>query len=118
LKKLLIIENDADTIEIVSIILEEYNDYTVVKSDKKLPIEEIAKISPNVVMIDYLLGDGYGSELCSELKENPSTQNLPVILTSASTHLEKIISDCHADAFLPKPFDLNELVELVEKVAI
>jgi DNA-binding response OmpR family regulator len=118
LKKLLIIENDVDTIEIVSIILEEYNDYTVVKSQIKLPVEEIADINPNVIVMDYLLLDGYGSELCSELKENPATKHLPVIIMSASTNLGKVIKECHADAFLPKPFDLTELVELVEKVAI
>jgi DNA-binding response OmpR family regulator len=104
--------------EIVSIILEEYNNYIVFKSEKKLSVEEIAEINPNVVVIDYLLRDGYGSELCSALKENPLTQHLPVILMSASLNLEKIVRDCRADAFLPKPFDLIEFVALVDKVSI
>ena len=117
LKKLLIIENDVDTIEIVSIILQEYN-YEVVKSEKKLLVEEIAEIAPNVIVIDYMLLDGYGSELCLQVKENPLTKHMPVIIMSASTHLEKIIHDCHADAFIAKPFDLLEFVGLVNSVVL
>ena len=117
MKKLLIIENDVDTIEIVSIILEDYN-YEVVKSETKIPVEKIAEINPNVIVIDYLLGDGYGSELCLQVKENPLTRHLPVVLMSASHHLEKITHDCHADAFIAKPFDLIEFVEIVDSVAI
>jgi len=117
LKKLLIIENDADTIDVISIILKGFN-YHVVQSEKKIPVEEIANIAPNVIVIDYLLGDGYGSELCLDLKENQLNKGLPVILMSASAHLEKIVENSHADAFIAKPFDLIEFVELVDKVAI
>lgn len=117
MKKLLIIENDVDTIEIVSIILEEFNNYVVVKSDKQLPVAQIAEINPNVIVIDYLLGSGYGSDLCLALKGNPLTKHLPVILISASANLEKVIRDCQADAFLSKPFDLNEFVELIDRMA-
>ena len=98
-------------------MLEEYN-FTVFKSEKKLPVEEIAEIDPGVIIMDYLLGDGYGTDLCLEVKQDPSTKHLPVIIMSANTHLAQIISDSKADAFIAKPFDLVEFAELIVSMAI
>jgi DNA-binding response OmpR family regulator len=116
-KKLLIIENDIDTLDIVTIILED-SGFSVVKSEFKIPVREIIKIDPDAIVIDYLLSAGYGSDLCLELKENPSTKQIPVILFSASHNLEKITRDCHADAFIAKPFDLDDFVQVISEFAV
>jgi DNA-binding response OmpR family regulator len=114
-KKLLIIENDIDTLDIVTIILED-SGFTVVKSEAKIPVREITKINPDAIVIDYLLGAGYGSDLCMEIKENPLIKHIPVILFSASHNLEKITHDCRADASIAKPFDLDDFVQLINEV--
>jgi DNA-binding response OmpR family regulator len=115
-KKLLIIENDIDTLDIVAIILED-SGFVVVKSEARIPVREIIKIEPDAIVIDYLLDAGYGSDLCLEIKENPLTKQIPVILFSASHNLEKITHDCHADAFIAKPFDLDDFVQLISEFA-
>lgn len=116
LKKLLIIENDTDTLEIVSILLEN-NGFTVVQSPKKKSAKEVAEINPDIIVLDYLLGDGYGSEICLELKNSPLTRNIPVIIFSASHNLEKVIEECRADAFIAKPFDLDDFLDMVNQWA-
>jgi DNA-binding response OmpR family regulator len=116
LKKLLVIENDMDTLEIVGILLEN-NDFEVVKSAQKKSIKEIIEINPDIVVIDYLLGDGRGNELCLEIKTNPLTKQIPVILFSASPNLEKVIENCLADAYIAKPFDLDDFLEMVNQWA-
>ena len=118
MKKLLIIENDADTIDVVSIILESYNNYEVVKSEKILPLEQIAEIKPNVIVLDQMLGDGLGSDLCFKIKEYTPTKHIPVIIMSASLNVEKVVQDCRADAFIAKPFDLDDFVNLIDTLAI
>ena len=115
MKKLLVIENDIDTLEITSFILE--NEFEVSTSVKRLSVEEIEKINPGIIIIDYLLDDCFGSEICLEIKKNPSTKNVPVILFSASPNLETIANESFADAFIEKPFDLDDLVNMVKKLA-
>jgi DNA-binding response OmpR family regulator len=115
-KKLLIIENDIDTLDIVTIILEDRG-FAVFKSETRIPVREIIEIEPDAIVIDYLLTAGYGSDLCLEIKENPLTKQIPVILFSASHNLEKITHDCHADGFIAKPFDLDDFVQMISEFA-
>ena len=116
MKKILIIENDPDTLDIVSILLGN-SGYSVMPSATKLSLPEITEAGPNLIIIDYLLNDGVGSDLCLELKTDPATKHIPVILFSASHHLEAIAHSSHADAFIAKPFDLVEFVQVVDKLA-
>jgi DNA-binding response OmpR family regulator len=116
LKKVLVIENDADTLEMVGIILED-SVFEVVKSARRMPVEEIAKINPDLIVLDHLLGDGYGDQLCKELKNNPLTHQIPVILFSASFNIEQIANASGADAFIEKPFDITYFDEKVKELA-
>jgi len=117
LKKVLIIENDIDTLDVLSIALTD-NGYAVVLSETKMPLQRIAEINPDIIAIDYLLSDGYGNELCLDIKSDPATSRIPVILFSASLHLEKVIAACHADAFIAKPFDLLDFEKMVDELAV
>ena len=117
MKKLLIIENDRDTLDIVEVILED-NDFEVVASEKKISLGEIERIRPDVILIDHLLDDGLGSDLCLEIKSNPATKNIPVILYSASYKIEQLAHDNHADAFISKPFDLEDFLQIVNDLAL
>ena len=117
MKKLLIIENDRDTLDVMSVILED-NDFEVVESQKKISLREIERISPDVILIDHLLDDGFGSDLCLEIKSTPATKNIPVILYSASYKIEQLAHDNYADAFIAKPFDLNNFLQIVNELAL
>jgi DNA-binding response OmpR family regulator len=83
-----------------------------------MPIRAVEEINPNLIVIDYLLGNGFGDELCLEIKSNSSTQQIPVILFSASHNLAQIAHDSCADAYINKPFDLIDFVELVGDLAL
>ena len=78
-------------------------------------VGEIAGIKPDLVLLDFMLPFGLGTELCVAIKNHPVTRNIPVILHSASANLKMFAEGCHADAYLEKPFELNKLVELVNQ---
>lgn len=118
LKTLLIIENDSDTIDVVTIAIEEYSDFKVINSKKILPLQEIADLKPNIILLDNKLEDGNGSELCKRLKKNPITSYIPIIITSAGLYSEELLLECMADAYIQKPFDLNDFLDTINKVAI
>ena len=116
MKKILIVEDDPDTIEIVEAVLHMAG-YAVIKINREITIKEIAGINPNLVILDYLMPYTLGNELCSAIKGNPKTKNIPVILYSASKLDKRVVTECKADEFVSKPFDLNHLLAVVDRLA-
>ena len=92
--------------------------YAVIKINRLIKPKEIAVINPNLIIIDFLLLYGLGNELCAEIKNDPGTQHIPVILYSASSLLPKVAEECHADAYISKPFDLNYFLNEVNRLAL
>jgi len=117
MKKLLIIENDIDTLDIVTFISEDI-DFEVIKSRKKVHIQQIVDLKPDIIIIDYLLDEGFGDELCLEIKLNELIKHIPVVLYSASKELKTIAEKCLATAFLQKPFDLVDLENILKKFSL
>jgi DNA-binding response OmpR family regulator len=117
LKKILIAEDDADTMEIVETILN-LSGYAVIKINREITLKEVAGINPDLAVLDYLLPHTLGSELCLQIKSHPETRHIPIILYSASNVSEKVRQESKADAYLHKPFDLEEFVKLVDKLAL
>ncbi|PTS98774.1 response regulator [Pedobacter sp. HMWF019] len=69
---------------------------------------------PQVFLLDVMLPDGDGIALCNEIKNNPEAAALPVVLMSAHSPAEQIVTESKADNFIKKPFDL----ELIPKTLI
>jgi CheY-like chemotaxis protein len=117
LKKILVIENDVDTLYVLEIILKN-SKFKVVKSERKVPLQEILDLKPCAIIIDYLLSDGYGDELCLEIKSNPLTKHIPVILYSAGFNIKQLAENSGADAYISKPFDVNDFLQLINQVVL
>lgn len=66
---------------------------------------------PDLLLMDVRLPDGNGMELCAELRSYDSF-NMPVIMMSADLHIHNR-KGCGADAYIPKPFDVDEMVDIV-----
>lgn len=115
MKKVLVVEDDVDTLDLVELILQD-NGYAVTTANKQVTIEEIISIEPDLIILDFLLPFVLGSELCLEIKSNPLTEHIAVMLYSASSGVDKLARDCKADAYLAKPFDLDELLKLVDEI--
>jgi len=70
---------------------------------------------PELLLLNNHMKDAFGHEFCKELKQDPTTGNIPVILMSSNDFLEEIAKNCGADAFIKKPFDIDELTGIVKK---
>ena len=114
MKKILIIEDDNQVMQVLKDILEAEGFEVIGYADKN-SIKGIIINRPDLVLLDNQLKDGFGFELCAEIKANTFTENIPVILVSAYQDLKELANKCGADAYLCKPFDLQELLRVVNE---
>jgi CheY-like chemotaxis protein len=71
---------------------------------------------PQLFIIDKQLSGVDGLDLCIHLKNWPPTRHLPIIILSATPHLEKQVQQAGADMFLEKPFSNNYLLQVANEL--
>jgi CheY-like chemotaxis protein len=111
MKRILLIEDEE---AIRSIIKEALSDYILVATEDTDNIFAlIDEHKPDLVMLDYLLPKINGGELCHQIKVNPITSHIPVVIISGYPRVLYSLGSYGSDAILEKPFDLDKLLETV-----
>ncbi|GAA4339843.1 hypothetical protein GCM10023149_50820 [Mucilaginibacter gynuensis] len=120
-KKVFVIEDDKDIRETIVYVLEEEN-YEVFSSEDSKLLKHIDTHKPDIILLDNWLtdwkSDANGQQISKELKNNPATKHIPVIIISAVSNVKEIAEAGEADGYLMKPFDVKELVNIVKKFAL
>ena len=116
-KSILIVDDNNDILDLLKEALEQ-EDYQVTGlSNTEDIIRSITKYQPDLVMIDFLLGDINGGEFCHQIKTNPLSSHIPVIMLSGYPRvLESLGGDYGADVFIAKPFDLYHLTATIKQL--
>lgn len=70
-------------------------------------------ISPDLFLLDVMLPDGNGIDVCNELNLFQGTSSIPVFMMSANADLNHIVASCNAKGFIPKPFDIKYMLDTV-----
>ncbi len=116
-KRILVIDDDEDILGILSIIFEEEG-YEVILCNTGTTPEEVQLIHPDLVLLDVRIKGFYktGDEICSDLKRVSGTQNIPVILLSAESDVPFRARKSGANAYVRKPFNVEQLVSQVKQI--
>ena len=110
----MIVDDDADTLDVITTLLTDAG-YEVVAGKDITTLYAIEKEPPALLLIDnWLSGDKTGHDICYQLKQNPATAGIPVLLISATANLADTAERCQADGFICKPFDVDELLGQVK----
>ena len=111
---MLILDDDQSVLDVMEEVLN-YSHYEVrTTKDSHELMSLLESYSPDIVLLDYLLNGNNGGEICHQIKSNPKTSHLPVIIVSAYPKLLESLGDYGCDAVIPKPFDLTDLLTQVE----
>lgn len=114
MKKILLVEDDKNIVELVEYILAEYG-FKVRSHVTGLNVPEVVtEYNPDLILLDIRLPGKTGTEICKELKQ---TFDIPVILFSAEPDHKRLVKEYNADSFLEKPFDITELITSVSLLA-
>jgi CheY-like chemotaxis protein len=70
---------------------------------------------PDLILLDVRLTEEDGRVICKQLKTNEQTKDIPIIMISAHVSERQLRQACPADDFLAKPFELETLLDKVEK---
>jgi len=116
-KKIMVIEDDKDIRDTIVYILEE-EQYEVISSEDSKILKSLDEHKPDLILMDNWLtdwkSDANGQQLSKELKSDPATSHIPVIIISAVSNVKEIAEAGLANGYLRKPFDLNELIDIVK----
>jgi DNA-binding response OmpR family regulator len=114
-KTILICEDDQNLRQLVRVILGEK--YRFVEADTGHEALELAlDVRPDLVILDLMLPGASGLDVLRSLRKDLPGGDTPVIVMSAWGHADQAALEAGADRFLPKPFEPDELTEMVEEV--
>jgi CheY-like chemotaxis protein len=113
-KKILMFEDDDYTAEFNQYLLTDRNYQVENRTKVDNVLEDIGGFEPDIILMDLRIPSFGGDRATEIIKNNEKTRHIPVIMYSADIRIETIAEKVHADAFIKKPFDIDEFIDLIE----
>ena len=113
MKQILVVEDGAPIRDLVKYILIDEQYQVVACADIREFWEKFSFSSPDLILLDIRLPDGNGIELCRKLYEQGG--NIPIVLMSAHGIRKEIEAEPCMQAFIEKPFDIDELLTVIQE---
>lgn len=116
--KILIIDDDVDTLKLVGLMLERQGYQIAVASNGTLGLEKTTVERPDLILLDVMMPDMDGYEVTRRLRANPATAHIPIIMFTAKTMVDDKVAGFEAgvDDYLTKPTHPAELTAHVKAV--
>lgn len=116
--KILIVEDEESLLKLESILLSSKGYDVTGVMDGKSALREIAMSRPDLVVLDIMLPEMDGFEVCRQIKENPDTSAIPVVMLTAKKNSQDYARGMQvgADAYITKPFKSVKVVETIEEL--
>jgi DNA-binding response OmpR family regulator len=114
LKKVLVVDDDPDVLEVVQEILETENYKVYPLLSPRFIFKTVRDFNPDLIILDIMLNGMDGRAVFKELRLNNESNNIPVMLTSARFDESYVVSQSyHPDDYLSKPFTISSLLQKV-----
>lgn len=115
-KKILVVENDPDIQDITRLVLEKVGHHEVITSCFGVWYQKLNETRPDLILLDYGLRKDATELVCTRLKQRKQTKHLPLMLFSTRLDVGDISRILGADDYITKPFNLESLLEKVERL--
>lgn len=119
IKRVVYVEDELEMIDLVRLILGRKG-YEVIGADGgREGLDTIRKELPDLVLLDLMMPDMDGWDVYQQMKAEPSTRSIPVIIVTAKAqNIDKVLGlhIARVDDYISKPFSPQELIDSVEKV--
>ena len=117
-KKILIVDDEKDLTKLLDYNLKQEGFDTFISHEGKTALETVRKKKPDLVILDIMLPDLSGTEICKIIRSDEVTRDLPIIMLSAKgEEIDRILGlELGADDYVTKPFSPRELILRIKKL--
>ena len=117
-KKILVVDDEAQIVRLLSLRLQANNYDVVVAYDGYQCVQMTQEENPDLILLDIKMPLGGGIKAFETLRKNTNTENIPVIFITAfpSVEIKKQVIDMGAEGFIAKPFSSEELLEKIRSI--
>ena len=120
-KKILIVDDNPDFVEATKLILEKKGGYNVVVAyDGVEGIEKTKSENPDLIVLDVMMPEKDGYQMCAELKSDDKYKDIPIVLlTAVASHISdteytpRMGMETEADDYLEKPVEPEDILKSV-----
>jgi len=116
--KILVVDDEKDIVDILKYNLERENEFEVIPAYNGKDALELAANIPDLIILDIMMPELNGYEVCKKLKSNPETSGIPVIfLTAKENEIDEIIGlEIGADDYISKPISPRKVIARIKSV--
>ncbi|MBL8116311.1 MAG: response regulator [Anaerolineae bacterium] len=117
-EKILIVDDDLDSLKLIGLMLQRHGYEVVAANAGNQALAKATNDHPNLIILDVMMPDMDGYEVCRRLRANPDTRSIPIIMFTAKTLVDDKVAgfEAGADDYLTKPTHPAELASRVKSV--
>lgn len=118
-QKILIVDDDYDTRTVVKTILVGSGYHVEEAASGQEALDALENFDPELIVLDVMMPGMSGYDVVVHLKQKPETQNIPIIMLTAKSEPEDLITgykDYAVDYYIPKPFTTRQLLSGIELI--
>ena len=114
-QKILIVDDEPDTVELAKMVLSYEGYETSVAYDGEEALEKVRIEKPDLLLLDIKMPKKDGLEVCKALKDDPAYQHIPILMFTAKVHDRDLELgwEAGADDYITKPFSGAALIERI-----
>lgn len=115
-KKVLIVDDEEQLAQMYAMRLQSNGYETIVETNPLEALSLAQEIQPDVILLDVLMPQMNGRIVCKKLKENPQTQDIPIIFLTAKDSIDDIKAELEvgAEGHITKPVNIQDLLDRLE----
>lgn len=116
--KILVVDDEPEAVELVAFNLKAAGCEVITASDGAEALNKARRVQPNLVILDVMMPEIDGMEVCKLMRRDPATNSIPIImLTAKASEVDRVLGlELGADDYVVKPFSPRELVLRVKKL--
>lgn len=117
-EKILIVDDDIDSLKLIGLMLQRQGYDIVAANNGAQAFSKATSDRPDLIILDVMMPDMDGYEICRRLRANPVTQGIPIIMFTAKTLIDDKVAgfEAGADDYLTKPTHPAELASRVKAI--
>ncbi len=116
--RILLVEDEANILEAITFILSRAGMEVRSHGNGATAVEEVKRYGPDLIVLDVMLPGRSGLDILRDLRSDPSTEALPVVMLTAKGQAKdrETALVLGADAYLTKPFSNSEMLQLLTQI--